>query len=154
MSLAELVVDPGALENVGVLTVDVELEETIMGEQASASRSWFSACVTGDAGGMAIDGISMCASVYCGGVWGPGDERGGAGEAKGSNTASALSSAPKAASRSSIVIPLFRSPGVLYGIGVSALDFLRTWATQPGYLSSVWVDVCRPVILACFSLSS
>ena len=37
--LAELVLDLGALENVGVLTADVELDETIMGEAGSVPSS-------------------------------------------------------------------------------------------------------------------
>ena len=71
--LAELTADPGALENDGVLTVDVEVDVMSMGESGSASRSWFSAWVMGDAAGRAMDGISTSASMNCGGVWGPGE---------------------------------------------------------------------------------
>ena len=56
-----------------------------------------------------MDGMST--SINCGGVWGPGEER-DVREASGSITSLAPNSTPMVSLRSSVVIPLFESPGV------------------------------------------
>ena len=72
--LVELMADPGALENVGVLTVDVEADVVSIGDSETAPRSWSSALVMGDAPGKLMEGMSTSVSESCGGVWGPGDK--------------------------------------------------------------------------------
>ena len=72
MPLAEPTADPGALENDGVLTVDVEAEaeaEAVsIGDSALAPKSRSSALVMGEVPGRLMEGMSISASSYCGGV--------------------------------------------------------------------------------------
>ena len=72
MPFTELTADPGALENDGVLTVDVEAEveaEVVsIGDSALAPKSWLSALVMGEVPGKLMEGMSIPTSSNCGGV--------------------------------------------------------------------------------------
>ena len=66
--LAELTADPGALENDGVLTVDMEAEVVSIGKSALTPKSRLSALVMGEVPGKLMEGMSTSASSNCGGV--------------------------------------------------------------------------------------
>ena len=66
--LAEPTADPGALENEGVLTVDVEAEVVSIGDSAPTPKSWLSALVMGEVPGKLMAGMLISASSNCGGV--------------------------------------------------------------------------------------